>query len=207
MIDFTDKNKQVELNEARLKEEYKRRVEIRSRIGILSVCYSIFAVYTAPLIKFAYTTALPQSDWFYILTLIIFLFFFVSSISYAIGLLMPEKTAFMETPYTFYNKTYNDYQRRDIKKELIKYYIRDTYLKQIEKAVEQNYRLNNKKRRFYYYAFILTFCAIIPYFTCVGIKITKEPDEVQKVELINSYFYSSGDAIKKQKTIGDYYAR
>ncbi len=196
MIDFTDKNVQVELNQDRLKEEYERYHELRSRIGILSIFYSIFAAYSVQLIKFALSNA--NANWGYIIVLFFFLLLFGISVFFAILLLIPKKVAFKETPRIFYHDVYNNYKNKsNIPEEHIKYYIRETYLKQIEKALENNYRQNNKISKFHYYAFTFALLAIIPYLVCVGIKLTKDPEEIQKVELINSVFKRESDPILK----------
>jgi hypothetical protein len=187
MLDFTNKNTQVELNQNRLKEESERYYEIKSRIGILSIFYSIFAAYSVQLMKFAITN--ESLSWIYSLFFIVFLFLFSFSIFFAIRLLIPKKVAFKEVPKKFYKELYEEYLNDSrIPNEQVKYYIRESYLNQLEKAVDSNYKLNNRKSKFHYYAFTFALLAIIPYLTCIGIKTTKEPVDIQKVELTNKYF-------------------
>jgi len=187
MLDFTDKNTQVKLNQNRLKEESERYYEIKSRIGILSIFYSIFAAYTVQLIKFAVTS--ENLTWLYYSVLVLFVLLFCLSVIFAIRLLIPKEVAFKEVPKIFYGKLQKDYSENpSIPKEHIKYYIRESYLHQIENAVDSNYKLNNRKSKFHYYAFTFALLAAIPYLTCVGIKTTKDPVDIQKVELTNKYF-------------------
>jgi hypothetical protein len=194
MIDFTDKNKQIELNIERLKEESERYLEIKSRIGMISIFYTFFAAYTIQLIKYALCS--NKLGIFYIITLFLFLGLFASSVIFSILLLLPKEIAHKELPKIFYKDVYSNYKNnKNIKESDIKYYIRETYKEQIEKAVEHNYKLNNKKSKYHYYAFTLALSAIIPYLLCVGIKITKSPDDIQKIEITNSSFEIKNDTL------------
>lgn len=187
MLDFTNKNTQVELNQNRLKEESERYYEIKSRIGILSIFYSVFAAYTVQLMKFAITN--ESLSWVYSIFLILFLLLFCLSVIFAIRLLIPKEVAFKEVPKIFYKDLHEEYSNDSrIQAAHVKYYIRESYLNQLEKAVDSNYKLNNRKSKFHYYAFTFALLAIIPYLTCIGIKTTKDPIDVQKVELTNKYF-------------------
>lgn len=198
MIEFNNKNKQVELNQERLKEESERYYEIKSRIGILTIFYSIFAYYTVQLVTFAISS--NEAGFFYISILIVFLILFGTSMLYTIRLLMPKDVAFKETPEVFYKKVYKEYEENPrVLNEHINFYVRETYLEQLEKAVELNFRLNNRKSKFNYYAFILAISAILPYLICIGIKITKDPDNIQKIELVNSQIELKNDTIYSLK--------
>jgi hypothetical protein len=199
LLDFTDKNTQVELNQDRLKEEYQRYHEIKSRIGIISIFYSVFAAYTVQLIKYAVTS--EEIGWVYYSSLILFLLLFGISIFFAVRLLIPKEVAFKETPETFYKETFRQYSNNpNIQSGHVKYYIRETYLEQVEKAVDRNFKLNNRKSMFHYYAFTLALLAILPYLTCVGIKITKDPDDIQKIEITNEKLKIQIDSIINSKT-------
>ena len=53
----------------------------------------------------------------------------------------------------------------------------------------------------HYYAFNLALLAIIPYLVCVGIKITKDPEDIHKVELTNISLRTTNDTIIELKKI------
>jgi hypothetical protein len=187
MIDFTDKDQQIELNEKRLSEEYERYREIKSRIGILLVIYTIFSAYSLQLIKLFMTT--DGIVLLYSLSLVLFIFFFVISIICAILLSVPSGIAYKELPKVFYDEVFKEYSNNDrIEKEAIKYYIRETYAKQTEDSVEHVYKLNNKKSKYHYYAYIFALIALIPYIVCVGFTLFVDTNGIQKVQLTNSYF-------------------
>jgi hypothetical protein len=184
MIDFDSKDFQIEMNNDRLKEESERYNEIRSRIGYISIFYTAFSVYTIPLIEYLFSNKFPL---LYTIIFGAFLILFLVSLVFGILLLLPQDVAFKELPKTFYDETRAQYKNKGIPDKDIKYYIRETYLNQIEKSVELNFKLNNKKSKYHHWAFRLAIYAIIPYFICVGYSVfNKKDDNPIKVEIVKS---------------------
>lgn len=181
-MDIDNKDYQVELNNERLKEEYERYNEIRSRIGYISIIYTAFAIYTIPLIESAVNNSFPV---IYCTFLSIFLILFILSMLYAILLLLPKEIAFKDVPKYFYKDIKQKYLDNGIPDNEVKYYVTETYLIQIEKAVEANFKLNNKKSKYHYLAFKLAIYAIVPYFISVGFKAFDNKSEPIQVEIVN----------------------
>jgi len=184
VFNLLDKNKQIELNECRLKEEYDRYFEIRSRIGILSLFYSIFAAYTIQLVRFVF---LGESHNLLLIALfLIYIIFLGLSLFNVICLLIPKEIAFKNLPKYFYGELLDEYKKKKMNKDHLKFYVRETYQDQLETAVERNFNLNNKKSKQHYYAFTFALIALIPYFICVGLEVFNSPNDVVKVEIVNN---------------------
>ena len=198
MIDLTNKNNQIELNSERLKEEYERYFEIRSRIGIITIIYSIFAVSSVQLIQFAIKYKSVGS--IYNISLISFIIIFILSLFNSILLLIPKAIAYKNTPKYFYNDLLEAYEKNNqIPSGQEKYYVQESYNKELEKIIDLNFALNNKKSNYHYWAFTFALCALIPYIICSGIKITKIPNNIQEVKLTNSCFEQNEKLITKNK--------
>lgn len=199
MLDFTKKETQIDLNSQRLKEEYDRYFEIKSRIGIISIIYSIFAVFSVQLIQFLITYNNPGI--LYKIFLSLYLTSFTISVIFSILLLIPKAIAYKNTPKHFYEYLFNEYKNSSkIPNGSEQYYIRESYNLELEEVIKRNFKLNNKKSRFHYWAFTLALFALIPYFICVGIKITKIPNNIQDVKLTNECFNSNNSTISKNNT-------
>lgn len=187
---FEDKEFQIKVNNERLQEEYLRYNEIRSRIGFTAIFYSIYAAYSIQLIKYGIDSK-HFDEWYFYVLLAIFLFCFVYSLINTIRLLLPKEVAYKDLPKVYYKEIKEEYKNKGIQIDHIKYYLRETYLGQIEKSVSTNFKLNNKKSYFHYLAFKYALIALLPYIICVGIIITNEPDDIVKVEIVSNLKSSS----------------
>ena len=182
-MNFLDKDFQIELNQKRLEVEVNRYVEIRSRIGYITIFYTIFAVYLIQLFQFALNEKFLNIIFDALLFIFIILIGF--SIYHSIKLLLPVTKAFQSLPKYFYEDIKKIYIQKGIAANLINQYINETYRIQLEKAIEINFTTNNKKSKNNFYAFIFCICALIPYVICVGIKLSNEHEEIQKVQIIH----------------------
>lgn len=181
---FENKEFQVLVNLERLKEENSRYHEIKSRIGIIVVFYTIFSAYTVQLFKYGLDKNNFGKTYFYVFGFL-FLACFIVSIINSIKLLLPQEVAHKDLPKIFYNDMKDQYLENGINPEEVQYYIRETYLNQIEVAVEENFSLNNKKSSNHYYSFLFVLIALIPYIVCVGIVLTSPNNEkIYKVNIV-----------------------
>jgi len=187
LLDFTQKETQIEFNSKRLKEEYDRYFEIKSRIGIISIIYSIFAMFSVQLIQFMLTHV--KTNYVYNVSLFIYLALFIISLLFSILLLIPKAIAYKNKPVYYYKTLMQHYiDNPDIPNGHEKFYVRESYNEELERIIELNFKLNNQKSKFHYWAFTLALIALIPYFLCVGIKVTKSPNDIKDVKLINECF-------------------
>jgi len=182
---FDDVDFQIELNELRLKRENERYGDYKNKITIITLLYTVYVAYISQLIIFGFTNHY-FCTWYYILPFCLFTLFFALSIINTILLLLPKKIAHTDLPSTFYMIVKDMYLNKKVKKDLVKYYIRETYKKQLENAVELNFNLCNKKSKLHYWSYVFALSALLPYMTCIGVKLSVEPENITKVEIINN---------------------
>lgn len=182
-MDLLDKDIQIELNQKCLEDEVNRYIEIRSRIGYITIFYTIFAAYFIQLFQFALNEKF--SNIIFDALLLIFIILIGLSIYHSIKLLLPVTKAFKSLPKYFYEDIKNLYIQKGIAVNHLNPYIKETYRIQLEKAVEINFTTNNKKSKNNFYAFIFCICALIPYVICVGIKLSNDHEDIQKAQIIH----------------------
>ena len=181
---FDDFDFQIELNESRLNRERERYADYRNRITIISLFYTVYAAFTIQLFKFGFIDGYIW-QWFFGIPFLLFILSFLLSVYFTIRLLIPKKLANMDLPTLFYNRVRKMYvDQGDIPENDIKYYLRATYKDQLEQSVEKTFKLCNKQSKFHYWSLVFALCALIPYMTCVGVKLTKGPEDITKVEIV-----------------------
>ena len=185
-MDFNNIDDQIELSKDRLKDESERYNEIKSRIGFISIVYTLFAAYGFQLVL--YSIKGETSSLIYYLMLYTFLALVIFSVANSIRLLIPIKIAHRDLPSHFYNEIKNQYLERGIPEIETNEYIKHTYKLQLEEALKTNFEINNRKSKFHYYAFVTALFAIAPYLICIGIYFSNEKENTVKVELINKIF-------------------
>lgn len=197
-MNFNDIDDQITLNETRLKDEMERYNEIRSRIGYISIVYTLFAAFSYQLIS--YSIDLEFLGLIYKLSLWIFLLSFCISIVFSIRLLIPVEIAHKDLPEAFYKNYKEEYLQDGIVEDEIDVYLKHTYRDQLEKAVKHNFELNNRKSKFHYNSFLAALVALIPYVICIGLYVSNKTEDTTKVELTNEIF---SDMSKKKVDSGD----
>lgn len=181
---FDDIDFQIELNKKRLEIERNRYNDFRNRIPILTLLYTVYVGYTIQLFKFAFLGGYFLK-WYFGIPFSIFVVLFLVSLYYTIKLIIPKNIAHQDLPLFFYKdvkKMYN--KQEDIQENEIKYYIRESYKYQLEESVEKTFKLCNKQSKLHYWSLVLALAALIPYMICIGVKLSKEPDDIIKIEII-----------------------
>jgi uncharacterized membrane protein (DUF485 family) len=190
-MDFNSIDDQIKFNEDRLKNESERYNEIKSRIGFISILYTLFAAFGFQIISYS----LKENDigWTYLASLFSFLISTGVSIIYAIRLLIPVDIAHCDLPQYFYGDLKNQYLEDGIEEGDVNEYIKHTYKNQLEVAIKSNFEVNNKKSKFHYYSFLSALIAILPYLLCIGIYVSNVKESPVKVELVNKIFDTMDD--------------
>jgi len=182
--DFDNIDFQIEQNENRLARERERYSDYRNRITIISIFYTIYAGFTFQLLKFAFIDNFFLK-WYFGIPFSVYLILFLLSVYNTFRLLIPKKIAHSDLPNFFYDRVKKMYENQNnVPQTQIKYYIRETYKKQLEKSVSLTFNLCNKQSRFNYWSLVFALSALIPYMICVGVKLTKAPEDVTKIEII-----------------------
>lgn len=175
-LNFTEQESQIALNEKRLEYEYNRYQNIQSKIGYLSIIYSIMAIYVIQLIQFSYDKN-NSNKITYAIAGVIFIVLIIFSIVNAISLLIPKEIAYIRLPKEFYNTILSEYKNNGISEDELDAYIKATYIDELEKSVKTNFELTNAKSSFYSKAFQYGLLSLIPYIICLGIYITDYHNE------------------------------
>ncbi|MEA5427460.1 hypothetical protein [Arcicella lustrica] len=197
MNDFENVDYQIELNQKRLDEEYSRYNQIISRIGYIMLFYTVYAAYLIQLIQYLISVSSIISWYsFFFLSFILSL---ALSIYNSIKLLIPVEIAYNEMPKIFYTVLREDYIRQGIAENEVNLYLKESYKIQLEKSVEHNFTVNNKKSNHNYRSIIYCLFGLFPYIICIAFKISSDKDPIQKVELVKSIITDS--LIKQQNLI------
>jgi len=64
--------------------------------------------------------------------------------------------------------------------------IKTSYVSELERVVEENYKIFHRKRSFYQNALTLGLLSVIPYLICTAFHLTKDDHKIEKVEIVNS---------------------
>ena len=195
--DFSNLDYQIDLNEKRLAQERDRTIEIKSRVNYIALVYTVFAFFLTALLKFV--TQLNVTSllcWIFALIFVTFIVTLVISIYWTIKLLIPKEFAFIEEPKIFYGELKEEYIKADVPEEQLNDYIKRSYLRQLEDALNSNYITNNAKSKSNYYAIKFAFISIIPYVICVSLMIGFSEEEVQNVYITNKNMSESGNKKK-----------
>lgn len=194
MNDFENVDYQIELNQKRLDEEYSRYNQIISRIGYIMLFYTVYAAYLIQLIQYLISSSSIISLYsFFFLSFIISL---ALSIYHSIKLLIPVEIAYNEMPKVFYTELREEYIRQGVADNEVNLYLKESYKYQLEKSVEHNFKVNNKKSKYNYRAIICCLFGLFPYIVCIAFKVSSDKDPIQKVELVKSIITDS--VIKQQ---------
>lgn len=191
MKNLLDIDDQIERNEKHLEFYYSNYQKTQAKIAILALIYSVISIYIIQVIKYPFEN-LGTVD----ATIISFLIFLFSFLTYLIRsiintykLLNPEKVAYMNFPKFFYQDIKERYEKelKSTDEEEINAYVKVTYLKELEVAVESNSELFKKKGGYYYNAFRNGLVALIIYVICIGFVVFKEKKEEVSRTNINNF--------------------
>jgi len=190
--DFNYIDYQIELNEKRLEQERERTIEIRSRINYIALVYTVFAFFLTALLKFAGQLQLGTPlCWIFAVIFSAFIVLLIISICWTVKLLIPKEFAFIEEPKIFYEDLKQEYMQAEVVDELLNDYIKISYLKQLENALNSNISTNNAKSKSNYYAIKFAFISLIPYVICVSLMVVFAKDEIQNIYITNKAMSSS----------------
>lgn len=182
---FDDIEFQIIINKERLQDEYQREKELRSRLGIVVIFYSIFSAYLIQLIKYLFEKHISDS-WYFLIFFICYLFLFFISIINTYKYLLPKARAHIHLPEFYYKDVRQQYVDKKVDRDIIKNYLRKGYLEEIEKSLKINFKLNNEKSECISKSFNFALLALIPYVLCIGVRLNEGKDKIIKVKIINN---------------------
>ncbi|MBK7818305.1 MAG: hypothetical protein IPJ60_12770 [Sphingobacteriaceae bacterium] len=124
---------------------------------------------------------------FYSIFLAFFLFNIITSIYNAYLILKPVDVAYINEPRFFYEKIKKQYETAlaTTNTAVLNEYIKATYLKELESAIEANSALYKEKSRYYYNAFTKGLLALVFYIFCSSFVILFAKNGIEKIEISN----------------------
>jgi hypothetical protein len=188
---FLDFEFQIELNEKNLDKYHSLFEATMGKISLISLTYSIIAIYTVQFIAFILKS--PKQNFIFILSLISLLILVIISIFFTIKFMIPVKLSHLHSPKLNLKQPQSN--------DVINKYIQATYLSEIEEAVENNYLAFKTKRRLFYFAFNFSLLSFIPYLICLSMYLTKKNESSpSKIEVVNfDYFLQKIDSISQKR--------
>ena len=189
MIDFFDIDDQIELNSKRLEFFDANYQKTQTKITVIMIFYSAFAVYLTQLLLFigncikGGVSELGMTA--YVALLVVFMIYFVRSIYYAAKFLIPVEIAHLDLPEFFYKDLANQYLQRGVAKTNLNRKVKDTYLQQQEDALRHNRNAFEKKSELFYSSLMNAIYALLPFLIALSIYMAYK-DDTQKVIVLNS---------------------
>ena len=180
---FYDLDYIIEINEQRLTQSSGNYEKAVARLTNILVIYSALTIFLIPALEDWINTKIIAFP-FYV-ALILFLIIFLCSIYYTIRLLVPNEVASLVKPKRYYSelrKQYeSEYQKQPAEVDLL---LKASYIDELEKALDTNRELYNRKAYFYQRALFLALISAIPYLVCLGFHFTVKNDQIQKVQIV-----------------------
>jgi hypothetical protein len=187
--DFLDFEFQMELNEKYLDKYHSLFEQTMGKISLISLVYSIIAVYT---VQFAPLVFSSKLNLFFSICFIFLILLVILSLTYTVKFMLPISVSHMHSPAYFYKQIKSEYQtkKKITDKKILNQYIQATYLQEIEHAVKNNFQAFNTKRNLFYKAFTFGLMAFIPYLICLSIYLgQKKESAITKVEIVNKQVF------------------
>ena len=184
-VSFITLSDQIELNEKRLAFEYERYENYNSRLALITIIYSVIAIYLVQLLQFSFSER-NHIKYVFIPALAILLLLLIYSLYHAILLVKPRDVSYLKLPIEFYEKTRKEYEAIGITEEdELNEYLRASYNYQLEEAVTKNANLCFLKSEHYFKSFQFGLMAVIPYLICLSIFMVSPKEDTQVISVKN----------------------
>jgi len=186
---FYDLDYIIETGEKRLEQYTSAYQQVLSRFTNIIIVYSAIGIYLVPIIQ----DYLQSHDYFFSISIALFIFTLAVSVYYTIRLLIPVDIAYLQVTRTYYqdlrlkyeSTRINDQMTEDVKvfqRETINKLIKASYIDELNIGQENNRSVFSRKSSFYYNALLWGLIAIIPYILCIGNHITRRTISCKKLK-------------------------
>ncbi len=179
----------IELNKKRLEQYTLAYQKVLERLTNIILIYSAITIFLLPIVQDIFLPGITH--WLLYICFLIFAILFLISIGFTIRLVIPIEVAYLEMPKKYYEEYRLVYEAEIEDKEKIKELLKASYINELEKALENNFRVFRRKSSFFYNALMYALLSVIPYLICLGFHISKREDKIQKVRVVSSEINSN----------------
>ncbi|PWV45889.1 hypothetical protein [Chitinophaga sp. S165] len=179
---FYDLDYIIEINEQRLEQYANAHQKSVERFTTLLVIYSALCIFLVPIIQTLFFTK-EQWHWSYYCSFYVFCILFSISIVNCILLLSPVSSDVLRAPRIYYRELKENYEEAGILPQKTDTIIKNSYIVELENAINKNE--NKLQRKFAYYnrAFHYAILACIPYLHCIWMQINYDKKTISKSEI------------------------
>lgn len=163
---FYDFDYIIDLNEQRLMQYSSTYREEMGRLTTIILIYSAMAFFSLPIIREVLYGATKNS--LMIVTFLMYLVLFSVSVFYTVRFIIPVELNFVQAPKYYYGTVRKQYESLIEGREMIERLLKGKYIFELEKILDLNEGIINKKRSFYKYALLFGLLSALPYLVCVG---------------------------------------
>lgn len=171
MASFYDLNYLIEINEKRLQEHIAAYRLQEGKFTNLLVIYSAFCIFLVPVIQ-SLCWHVADCSWLMYSSFGLFILLLCSSLYYAVKLLLPGRTPYLDDPIVFYQQLLRAYNNGSRSMDEINQLIKASYISQLEPEVAWSGYLAAAKYTYYFRAIALGLMAAIPYLVCAGFQLS-----------------------------------
>ena len=186
MGSFYDLDYIIEMNEERLEQYSNLHQKNVDKFTTILVLYSVFASFLIPIIQSLFF-ATAKYHWLYHISFCVFIFLLTISLINTILLLIPVDIARLSEPKLYYEEYKYGYEDENVTPDEVDTLIKSSYISELEKAIEINKNIIDRKGLFYNRAFAYAISSCIPYLICIGFLLSIEDNKLQRIGIINNF--------------------
>lgn len=188
MGSFYDLDYIIEMNEERLEQYSNAYQKTIDKFTNILVLYSAFAIFLIPMIQSLYFSA-AKCYWLYYISFYVFIILFTVSLINTIRLLMPVEVAHLRQPKVYYKEYMPVFETGSIEEQEIDALLKESYVNELEEAIDANNEIVKRKKSFYFNAFIFALLSSIPYVFCIGFQLSIKIESINNFSTFNKTQY------------------
>jgi len=173
----------IKINEKRIDQYYSAYQKVLERFTNIILIYSAITIFLIPLIQEIFMEKI--FNFIECGSFLIFGILFITSIIFTIRLIIPIEVFYLKSPNKYYGELRLEYEK-EYEKDHVDTLLNASYINELEKVLDNNQTVFIKKSSFYYSALMFALLSSIPYLLCIGVHISKNSENIQKIEIVNN---------------------
>jgi hypothetical protein len=198
MIDVNSIESKIKFSEQRYYFEFERKKETSTKISTLIIFFSLFFF---SIIDFTEFLIQKNESNLFVFIYLSYAVLLIISIYYFLLTIYPKDYAFLKSPKINYDNRKNKLTKLypDASKDEINLLVNESYLIELEKAIENNYEFNDLKSKYAYLSTKFAFLCIIPFIVLTILFNLQNSDTIYKIEIQNQNEIIMPDEEKEEK--------
>lgn len=175
---FYDLDYIIEINEQRFGQYMSAYNELMGKLTNIVLIYSAVAIFLIPVVRNVFWAG--AGNWVLNVSFVVFAVLFGISIFYTVRLILPKSLFHLEMPKRIYNESRAKYEQITDDRTTLEYYLKITYIIELEDSLKLNKENFVRKSNFYSNALIFALLSLLPYLICFWFFVSNERDKSLK---------------------------